>query len=85
MNRCSKNTSDHRVCILAVPHFSIDKNEFRKCDQYAVGIILFPHGDIVHETEWDHPLSVESYIIYSLDIFLILFATDSLYTYWLAP
>ena len=39
-----------------VPHLSKDKNEFKKCDQYVVGIILFPHVDIDHETEWDHPL-----------------------------
>ena len=38
-------TSDHRVCIQAVPYLSKDKNEFKKCDQYVVGIILFPHGE----------------------------------------
>ena len=28
----------------------------------------FSHGDIKHETEWDHPLWVESYITFLLDI-----------------
>ena len=45
-----------------VPHLSKDKNEFKECDQHVVGIILFPHVDIDHETEWDHPLWVESYM-----------------------
>ena len=44
------------------------------CDQYAVGIIPFPHGDVDHETVWDHPQWVESYTTCSLDIFSIPFA-----------
>ena len=55
------------------------------CDQYAIGIIRFPHGDIDNKTEWDHPLWVESYTTYSQDIFPISFATASVYTYWSAP
>ena len=41
-----------------VPHLSKDKSELKKCDQYVVGIILFPHVDIDHETEWGRPLWV---------------------------
>ena len=65
-----------------VPHLSKDKNELKKCDQYVVGIILFPHVDIDHETERDHPLWVESYITYFLDIFPIPFAIASSHTHW---
>ena len=58
----------------------------RHCSNYhAVGIIQFPHGNINHEMEWDHPLWVESYTTYSLDTFPIPFAAASLYTYWSVP
>ena len=61
------------------------KNELKKYDQYVVGIILFPHVDIDHETECDHPLWVESYITYFLDSFPIPFAIAFSHTYWSAP
>ena len=35
------------------------KKKKKKCDKHAVGIIKFHHGDIDHETEWDHPPWVE--------------------------
>ena len=50
-----------------VPHLSKDKNELKKCDQYVVGIILFPHVNIDHETECDHPLWVESFPHVNID------------------
>ena len=57
------------------------------CDQYAGGIIDFPHGDIDHKVEWDHPLWTESYIqlVLWISIFPIPFAKASLYTYLSAP
>ena len=58
-----------------VPHLLINKNEFKKSVKYAVSMIHFPHGDIDHETEWDHPLWIESYTTYSLDVFPIPSAT----------
>ena len=69
VSRCSMNITDHRGCRQVVSHLSKDKNELKKCDQYVVGIILFPHVNIDHKTEWGHPLWVESYITYFLDSF----------------
>ena len=68
-----------------VPHLSKDRNELKKCDQYVVDIILFPHVDIDHETEWGRPLWVESYITYFLDSFPIPFAIAASHTHWSAP
>ena len=33
-----QNTTDHKVCIWAVSHLSINKNVLKMCDQYAIGI-----------------------------------------------
>ena len=80
-----QNTTDHKVCRQAVPRLSINKNESKLYDQYAVNIIQFPDVDLDHETEWDHPLWVGSCTTYSLDVFPIPFATASLNTYRSAP
>ena len=44
------------------PEKTPDDELQKMCDQYAVGITHFPHGDI--EREWDHLLWVESYTTY---------------------
>ena len=51
------------------------KHEFKMCDQYAIGIIHFPHGDIDHGTEWDLGLLLLAFFLlpHLLLLFLSLF------------